>query len=532
MPPKQAWKERPRPPPTAFDLQRTLTDTVETLRTYVVATLQGTNLLCMPDSEIRAMAELLLAASTKGEVFEWASTLMQPESFAAEVIERREGLGMRFADSAPTVAPAAQPKQQHSLNLAHQHKKTERNKKNKSNAVSKTDEGQLVSGVLFECGCFATTHAFKSNCANCGRIFCQQEDDTECYNCGMDTKRCVNYEIAIESGSVDKAQSRAEYEAAVAKRDRLLKYAKERAKRTTVIDDQGAFGAESTKNVWATKEERAQASAELQAEQARVAEMHRKTGAYSVHLDIASQSACYIPPPTAVEHARPTSTPGASEPPAAESSESDSSASDADTRAMPMPALLQKIWYAENTDSEAVDRMLKQKDTNNNNNNNSVKKNADIRAVVKATRVQTDYYEDDFGAHLLAEDNMEDEKRKEQERNEILSKVEYNAGAARVFADEEQQQGSSGGVFAPLVAEFAAGAPSSVEMHLSGWKLTSAVCHVSESAGETLGNAYPCTSRGHPCSLRASRLMRAVAGRRSTAGGYGFTQQLQNPPLR
>ena len=78
--------------------------------------------------------------------------------------------------------------------------------------------------------------------------------------------------------------------AALEKRDQLLKYAQEKTKRTTVVDDQsGVFGAQ--KSAWMSQADRdAIDSAEAAARRKAISDLHRQRGTYTVHLDIVNEN--------------------------------------------------------------------------------------------------------------------------------------------------------------------------------------------------------------------------------------------------
>jgi hypothetical protein len=309
MPPKQQqrgnggrWQAQPTLPTPDFNstsalvtmagpAPETMSEAIAQLKKYIMRTLGETNLLQLQDAEINSTADIIASCTEKSEIFNWASTLMLPETFAAEVIKRREDitrLGLRTdADNVSTTSLATAA-------TSRSGKKKGAGQRGKTVNLASADKdasGGLVEGQQFECGCFATQHAFRGNCMNCGRIICMQESDDMCYFCNMDPGLCLAYEIKVSEGRVDaaaEAKNRADYDKAVKQRDQLLAYAKERTKRTTVIDDQSGMYANTA---WVTEEEREASRVAETDERKRVAAMHRATGAYTVHLDIVNQSA-------------------------------------------------------------------------------------------------------------------------------------------------------------------------------------------------------------------------------------------------
>ena len=333
----------------------------EELTTWIQRAIKRDNFLQQSDDEIKALAKQMLEMETKLEVRNWSDTLMLPEAFAADVISRREKLGLWFRDSVRPAAAAAAAvvladdtrSEVSGTTAASSMSSTARKKKGAMSRGRLVTPGSSGSGAslmpgLFCCGCFATNHAFKSNCANCGRIFCEQEDDSEtCYACGMDPSECWAHELATQQHRLDEAaaaKERALYQDAVAKRDQLLTFAKERAKRTMVIDDQ--VGALIRPGAFDTKAERDDAQ---ERERQRIADMHRTTGAYTVHLDIvrqnASLGAASILPSIVAAHVPPVPLDPKSGGRSGSSSSGDSDPDDDDSRCMPLPTLLQKVFY-------------------------------------------------------------------------------------------------------------------------------------------------------------------------------------------
>jgi hypothetical protein len=404
----------------------TMSEALAQLKKYIVQSIKDNNLLGISEGEMTSTADIIASCSDKAEIFNWASTLMLPETFAAEVVRRREDitrLGTRTDDDNVTTTSLAT-----TATRAKKKGAGSRGKTVNLNSADKDATGGLVEGQQFECGCFATQHAFKTNCMNCGRIICMQESDDACYACGMDPAICLAYEVKVAEGRIDaaaEAKSRADYDKAIAQRDQLLRYAKERAKRTTVIDDQSGMYSNTG---WVTEEERQAAKAAETEERKRVAALHRSSGAYTVHLDIVNQSvalgatallqkaeeavtkraegggdagevqtltdaeamakyglagtgdaAVHIPSvPEALLRAGRPPTPTSDE-------EDDDDRSGGDARVKTLPSLVQKIFYNDPTGKgEAASASAKPSTAT-----------AKAPRAAESSRVQTDYYEDD-----------------------------------------------------------------------------------------------------------------------------------------
>lgn len=365
---------------------------------YIKNEIHDNNHLGLLGEELDNMANMLATCGSKREVYEWCQTLMVGEAMAAEVIKRRTNHGPRF-EGEPTEqknAPASAPAVSRMLNLSRNKGTKKKGTPAAKGGNSKATAASTLKPGFSECGCFATEHNLRANCANCGRIICEQESDETCYNCGLSPSTCVAYEIKVQEGRLTEAaqeRDRATYEAAVSRRDELLKYAETRAKRTKVIDDQTAVFF-APKNAWMTVKEREKAEKDeaLAERQRKVAAMHRHTGAYSVHLDIMNQNVslgCPAPPgPGQCLKSSSSST--------CSSQLSDSNFDECnieeveEARALPLPTLMQKIWYS--LDGSAGTTCFA--------NANSATGVQDSKPEVHTThevsrRVQQDYYEDD-----------------------------------------------------------------------------------------------------------------------------------------
>ena len=112
MAPKARWQAQPKMATPDFNSKssvvhsvgpkpETMSEAVAQLKKFIVRTITDNNLLQISDAEITNTADLIASCTEKSEIFNWASTLMLSESFAAEVVKRREDitrLGTRTDD--------------------------------------------------------------------------------------------------------------------------------------------------------------------------------------------------------------------------------------------------------------------------------------------------------------------------------------------------------------------------------------------------------------------------------------------------
>lgn len=397
---------------------------------YVSQVINDNNCLGLSDQEICSMSSEVAQSKTRTEIFNWCETLSLPEHVAAELIKRRHDARLRFDDdpvavgeSSPVVAPTTAKKGRHINAKGKRVQLTD--KKNKGNSKQSSGDGGLKPGE-FECGCFATVHKLKTNCLNCGRIICQQEGTDTCYFCGLEPSRCVAYEIEIQEGKISEAaqaKNKELYDAAIERRNRLLEYARNKAKRTAVIDDQ-QVSLFSPQNAWISPEERKQVEKDAAAEERRkrVEEMHRYKGAYTVHLDFVNKNVSLGALPSVEEATRRAKESGMpkTETDLMEEEEEEEGDMDADflsldARAEPSPSALMKIWYS--TDGSRVDTVKAVRPTSKGDKKpeahssallpppSSIIPGAPLGSpearrvlVVASKRVQQDYFEDDNAA--------------------------------------------------------------------------------------------------------------------------------------
>lgn len=385
------------------------------VETYVAKQLTDNNLLGISVDEIRGAAKQLSTCASKKEVFDWCGTFMLEESVAAEVIKMRDDIGPYFEGCGPRVTAAAA-----TLRLGGKKPAAQGGRKTMSLA-GLSDAKQLVEGRFFECGCFALSHAFKGNCHNCGRIFCAQESLETCYHCFLDPRRCLAYDLKVETGKLDEAaqQKNAEgFAIALSKRDELLQFAREKTKRTSVIDDQSGVFLEST-NAWATREQRdAATDAEAQERRRKIVSLHKTNGAYTVHLDIVNQNVALG---ARVEDFNAASAPAhvTAVDPSTNECGVDEDADDAyDAELLPEldaavrvaanPNVTQKFWYVDSADQaeqryakggrnkpvpDAAEAVAPTTDVSRMKDNCK-------RSIMESCRLQNDYFEEDTDYYL------------------------------------------------------------------------------------------------------------------------------------
>ncbi|KPA74801.1 hypothetical protein ABB37_09078 [Leptomonas pyrrhocoris] len=413
MPPKRWAKPNQKPASSSSAAAGTGSDTAALLL-YICGEIRENNCLGLPEEELTGMATELMNVKTRAEVLDWGKTLMLSDAFSAEVIKRRAEFGPAFEGETVTRTPASSAKAPASsgatLDLAKRNSTArKRNKRGvninelrKSNAAT-----EALKPGSFECGCFATVHNLRGSCANCGRIICEQEADNMCYACGLDPSRCIAYEISLQEGKLSEAaqrSNRADYEQAVERRDRLLEYAQNRAKRTTVIDDQSAT-LFSPQSAWMAPEERkaAEKSAAEKERQHNIELMHRQRGAYQVHMEFVKQN---LPLGSRKENAGGADATTEAAAPAEEDVADGVGA--VPTGAEPLPSLLQKIWYS--PDGALVESASKPQKTKGGDDRSHPDANlptqdgASMPLTSRPTqrrfdevsrRVQQDYFEDD-----------------------------------------------------------------------------------------------------------------------------------------
>ena len=147
----------------------------------------------------------------------------------------------------------------------------------------------------YDCGCFGTLHRALTNCLYCGRITCEKEGNGFCPFCGYLVEEvvppsggdqyvtmvgCIIFRatrgrrthfhlltprsVSIHRSSTDEAWKH---------KERLLRYDREFAQRTIILDDQSDYYNRQT-SMWSTDEEQAEAA---RLEQERHDDIHKRT---------------------------------------------------------------------------------------------------------------------------------------------------------------------------------------------------------------------------------------------------------------
>ena len=124
-----------------------------------------------------------------------------------------------------------------------------------SSMLKKPENGEATK----ICGCFGSRHKPLTNCLNCGRISCELEGYDFCHFCGF----------LIES-HID--ENNANFDSALAHKERLLEFDRTFAARTHIHDDQEDYFVTST-SMWSTQEEQSDARA---MEEERHKNLHRR----------------------------------------------------------------------------------------------------------------------------------------------------------------------------------------------------------------------------------------------------------------
>jgi hypothetical protein len=114
------------------------------------------------------------------------------------------------------------------------------------------------------CGCFGNMHRALTNCLYCGRISCEREGYDFCPFCGVLVEEVKSVR---PGGSVSSADA-----AAWKHKERLLRYDREFAQRTVILDDQVDYYRNQT-STWLTDEEKADAAAK---EEERQDQVHKR----------------------------------------------------------------------------------------------------------------------------------------------------------------------------------------------------------------------------------------------------------------
>jgi len=104
------------------------------------------------------------------------------------------------------------------------------------------------------CGCQATLHDVFKNCTECGNILCMLEGEGPCFYCSAFVTLAGT--ISNNNKSDADAINSDIYRKAVAQKDKLLRFGREKIAQTTIIDDQGDFYENEANNLWLSQRER------------------------------------------------------------------------------------------------------------------------------------------------------------------------------------------------------------------------------------------------------------------------------------
>merc|ERR1712129_419665 len=107
------------------------------------------------------------------------------------------------------------------------------------------------------CGCQATLHDVFKNCTKCGNILCIIEGEGPCFYCSayVTLAGTTTSIEALDKISANNENSE-EFRKAVAQKDKLLRFGREKIAQTTIIDDQGDFYENEANNLWLSQRER------------------------------------------------------------------------------------------------------------------------------------------------------------------------------------------------------------------------------------------------------------------------------------
>eukprot|EP01084_Bolivina_argentea_P319380 553963_1 len=106
------------------------------------------------------------------------------------------------------------------------------------------------------CGCQATIHDVFKNCTQCGNILCAIEGEGPCFYCSSFVTLAGSIPNINNSANTFEHRKSKQYIAAVAQKDKLLKFGRDKISQTTIIDDQGDFYENEANNLWLTQRER------------------------------------------------------------------------------------------------------------------------------------------------------------------------------------------------------------------------------------------------------------------------------------
>jgi activating signal cointegrator 1 len=189
-----------------------------------------------PAKEVRPSTRTTSSSSTSKEVQKGQSTaasLRNVRGTSAKTAEKPKAPPVSTAASAPQDRSPAKPTAQEPT---------------KPVSVPKSRPRQGNNPV--KCGCYGRIHSPLTNCLYCGRVACEREGYSFCAYCGYIVEEVVAPPSAEGGGDTAAA-------AAWRHKERLLRYDRDFAARTTVFDDQADYYSQDS--AWLTAEERERA---------------------------------------------------------------------------------------------------------------------------------------------------------------------------------------------------------------------------------------------------------------------------------
>eukprot|EP01084_Bolivina_argentea_P181359 313225_1 len=137
-----------------------------------------------------------------------------------------------------------------------------------------------------QCGCQATLHEVFKNCTECGYILCEIEGEGPCWYCSAFVTLAGSIPT-IDKNALSFDPNSEAYKKAVAQKDKLLEFGREKAQRTTIIDDQGDFYENEASNLWLTQKQREWAKQKAEEEEKRLNES-RANKSVEISIDFGS----------------------------------------------------------------------------------------------------------------------------------------------------------------------------------------------------------------------------------------------------
>ena len=136
---------------------------------------------------------------------------------------------------------------------------------------------------IFNCGCMGTKHLCRTNCMNCGRIFCEKELTDFCLVCGEVLLDPLTANEVSEDPSID-----SKILSAYQLKDKLLIFDRENVKRTQVHDAQADYYESAT---WLTHDEKRKID---ENERIRRKAMNKRNSNMSINLNINKSGYGYV----------------------------------------------------------------------------------------------------------------------------------------------------------------------------------------------------------------------------------------------